>query len=87
MVRIINKNLADSQVPEQLLFAAHCRAKAVGHITGYAECQSESPNGCSYRQPFGFTYLCHHPQHQKIVARTSQTPHQATREPEPDIES
>jgi len=38
-----------------------CRVREVG-VQEYAECLCEGPNTCEYALPFGYAFLCRHPQ-------------------------
>jgi hypothetical protein len=57
----------------KLPFPASCRARAMGDITDFSECLSKEPASCAHGIPFGEYRFCRHPQHKKIVARTSRS--------------
>jgi hypothetical protein len=45
-----------------------CRAD---DLTGtFAECLVEQPAACQYAMPFGYSYLCGHPEHGSIIGNT-----------------
>jgi hypothetical protein len=48
-----------------------CRAAGM-QVAGYAECLRGGPNLCKYAVPFGYCFLCHHPQVGEIVKQTDQ---------------
>jgi hypothetical protein len=74
-------NQAVANLAKRPSFAATCAAQAIGHITDYAECLSESPDGCRFRWPFGLAHLCHHPLRKQIIARTNARRHKTDHEP------
>jgi len=53
-------------------FSQSCRAKSLRIDPDFAECLIAPETKCSYRQPFGWIYLCHHPNHQAIVEHTNE---------------
>ena len=46
-----------------------CRATDIG-ISDFAECLRGGPNSCEYALPFGYAFLCHHPQMKEILENT-----------------
>ncbi|MBC8184432.1 hypothetical protein H8E88_25330 [candidate division KSB1 bacterium] len=46
-----------------------CRAKHIGP-TGFAECLTDNAIGCKYSLPFGYSFLCKHPQREKYIKNT-----------------
>jgi len=54
-----------------LPFPAHCRARAMGEITDFAECLIHETTHCTHGILFGESRFCQHPQHKEIVAQTS----------------
>ena len=55
--------------PFQIPFE-HCRAKAMGWISGFSECLAEAERSCPHRVAFGYGFFCHHPDHKLIAAAT-----------------
>lgn len=48
-----------------------CRA---ADLTGtFAECLVEKPQGCQYAMPFGYSYLCGHPDRNAIIENTKRS--------------
>ncbi len=47
----------------------NCRVVDVG-LEGYAECSCYGPNPCVFALPFGYGYLCKHPQLEEILSRS-----------------
>jgi hypothetical protein len=47
----------------------NCRVVEIG-ISKMAECLKPGPCTCSYAVPFGYCFLCKHPQLGKIIANT-----------------
>lgn len=57
--------------PETTVFdnINNCRAVSLGE-SNFAECLLEGPNNCSYALPFGYCFLCQHPNLSQIVENT-----------------
>ncbi len=47
-----------------------CRAAEL--TAAFADCLVEKPLRCPYAMPWGYTYLCGHPERSSIVAKTKQ---------------
>jgi hypothetical protein len=47
----------------------NCCVAEVG-LMGFAECQISGPNQCPHAMPFGYGFLCQHPQLDKIIANS-----------------
>ncbi len=48
-----------------------CRA---ADLTGtFAECLVAKPHGCQYAMPFGYSYLCGHPDRNAIIENTKRS--------------
>ncbi len=47
----------------------NCRAVEIG-AERFAECLQQGPNTCSYALPFGYCFLCGHPNLDEIIANT-----------------
>jgi hypothetical protein len=64
----MNKNMEepDFGTPPSI---QHCRAADIG-VTEYGECLRGGPNTCIYAVPFGYCFLCHHPQLEVILHQT-----------------
>jgi hypothetical protein len=54
---------------ESLKGIENCRVSEVG-ISNFAECLQEGPSTCSYSLPFGYCFLCKHPQLDLIIENT-----------------
>ncbi|HUH95779.1 MAG TPA: hypothetical protein VLZ89_00365 [Anaerolineales bacterium] len=39
-------------------------------LTGFAECQMAGPNPCPYALPFGYGFLCRHPQLDALIEKS-----------------
>jgi len=48
---------------------ADCRAMDIG-IAQFAECLRNGPNSCIYAMPFGYCFLCKHPNLNEIIENT-----------------
>ena len=46
-----------------------CRVSDLG-LTGFAECRISGPNPCPYAVPFGYGFLCKHPELKTIIANS-----------------
>ena len=46
-----------------------CRVVEIG-VEHFAECQQQGPQPCSHALPFGYCFLCMHPQVEKIIENT-----------------
>ncbi len=46
-----------------------CCVSDIG-LDGFAECQMSGPNPCPYAMPFGYSFLCQHPDVDKIIAKS-----------------
>jgi hypothetical protein len=53
-----------------------CRVADIGY-SSYAECLCSGPNLCRYALPFGYGYLCQHPQLDEIIEKTKQAASQS----------
>ena len=53
------------------LYTKNCRVSDVG-LSGFAECQMFGPNLCPYAMPFGYGFLCQHPQVDKLVEKSKE---------------
>jgi hypothetical protein len=60
---------AEPKPERQLPDPAICRAKPAGW-GDYADCLVDGPYLCRFALPFGFRYLCLHPERAAIIART-----------------
>ncbi len=49
-----------------------CRAAEL--TEHFAECLVERPSVCQFAMPFGYKFLCGHPEQQAIITRARQTP-------------
>jgi hypothetical protein len=47
----------------------NCRVREIG-VDHYAECPQQGPQPCSYALPFGYCFLCTHPQVDEMIANT-----------------
>lgn len=50
---------------------AVCAARTSG-FGEYADCLVDHPHGCQHALPFGWGFLCRHPQQNEIVKRTAE---------------
>ena len=50
----------------------NCRVVDIG-IENFGECLEGGPSTCAYALPFGYCFLCGHPQVQQIIEHTKQT--------------
>lgn len=48
---------------------ANCRCLEIG-VDKFAECQKQGPASCSYALPFGYCFLCTHPNLDEILENT-----------------
>jgi hypothetical protein len=48
---------------------AGCRCLEIG-VDRFAECQKQGPATCSYALPFGYCFLCTHPNLDQILENT-----------------
>ncbi len=60
-------------IPDVKAKSAHgienCRAVEI-EAERFAECLQQGPNTCSYALPFGYCFLCGHPNLDEIIANT-----------------
>lgn len=49
----------------------NCRVSDIG-IESFGECLQDGPSTCVYALPFGYCFLCGHPQVEKIIEKTKQ---------------
>jgi len=47
----------------------NCRVLDLG-IGKFAECLKQGPSTCSYAVPFGYCFLCKHPQIDRLIENT-----------------
>ena len=47
----------------------NCRVIDIG-IESFGECLQDGPSTCAYALPFGYCFLCGHPQVQQIIEHT-----------------
>ena len=47
----------------------NCQVQAVG-VEHFAECPQQGPQPCSHALPFGYCFLCTHPQVDEMLANT-----------------
>lgn len=47
----------------------NCRVLEIG-VDHMGECQQQGPQPCSHALPFGYCFLCTHPQVDEIIANT-----------------
>jgi len=48
-----------------------CCVSDIG-VDGFAECQMFGPNLCPYAMPFGYGFLCQHPQVDQLVEKSKE---------------
>lgn len=48
----------------------NCRARRIGVVKEFCECETADAAGCQYKIPFGHTMFCRHPRWPEIVAQT-----------------
>ena len=63
-----NKQISN---PKPSFDSKDCRVSDVG-LSGFAECQMFGTNLCPYAVPFGYGFLCQHPQVDKFVAKSKE---------------
>lgn len=50
----------------------NCRVVDIG-IDNFGECLQEGPSTCAYALPFGYCFLCGHPQVEEIIENTKKS--------------
>lgn len=66
---MMNKQ-ADSWVASVQIDLRLCRAT---DLSEFAECLTDKSATCPYAMPFGYRFLCAHPERSTIVAKTKQS--------------
>jgi hypothetical protein len=54
------------------LDTSRCRVTNIG-IDTYAECLCSGPNECPYALPFGYGFLCQHPDFNKFLPKETRS--------------
>ncbi len=49
--------------------APKCQVMEIG-VDHFAECPQQGPQPCSHAMPFGYCFLCTHPQVDEMIANT-----------------
>ena len=55
--------------PSSMRGRENCRVLDLG-IGSFAECLKPGPSTCSYAVPFGYCFLCKHPQVNRLIENT-----------------
>ena len=55
--------------PSSMRGKENCRVLDLG-IGNFAECLKPGPSTCSYAVPFGYCFLCKHPQVDRLIENT-----------------